>query len=127
MSETPEPGTSAPTPESLLATPAVVAISTLLAPMAVLQAVADPTRWGIVRELSAGQPLPVRELAERLRRDPDVVSRHLSMMLDAGVVTVRQDSSDGRKRLYTIPEPCQRSTEAGQRMVDYGSCLLRFS
>ena len=127
MSLNPESDLTANTPVSLAATPTVAAVATLLDPVAVHRALGDRTRYAVVRELATGAALPVTELARRLKRPRAVVSRHLAVLLAAGVVTVQQDrQGDGRQRLYAIPAPCRRAPEAGQVLVDYGLCLVRF-
>ena len=60
----------------------------------------------------------VIEIAERLRRSADLVSKHLAVLRQAGVVEI------GRGRLYQIP-PHYLPTP-GERLVDFGHCLLRF-
>jgi len=76
-----------------------------------------------VRELAAGKPVAVSDLAAAVRRDPDLVSKHLRVLRTAGVVTVQRDTgNDGRRQMYALPAafvlhpPC----------VDFGFCLLRF-
>lgn len=86
-----------------------------LAPL--LAAIGDPVRWRILSELSAGEPLMVVEIAERIGRDAGLVSKHLAVLRKAGLVV------SGRARLYQIP--LQFLPSPGQRVVDYGHCLLR--
>lgn len=83
-----------------------------------LRGIGDPLRWRILAELSAGEPLMVIELAERLRRSADLISKHLAVLREAGVVEI------GRGRLYQIP-PHYLPTP-GERVLDFGHCLLRF-
>src|ERR1043166_8563948 len=54
-------------------------------------------RWQILRELAAGEPLMVLELAERLNQSADVISKHLAVLRGAGLV------AQARNRLYQIP------------------------
>src|ERR1017187_2253646 len=80
-------------------------------------AVGHPTRWAILAELSAGEPLMVKEIAQRLRRSPSLVSKHLAVLRRAGAVV------SGRGRLYQIPSHFLAAPD--KRHVDFGHCLLR--
>jgi DNA-binding transcriptional ArsR family regulator len=69
----------------------------------VFRAVADPTRRATLELLSRHPELPVTELAEQLSVGMPMLSRHLGVLRDAGLVRQRQS---GRQRLYRIdPEP----------------------
>ena len=92
-----------------------------------LWAVGDPVRWAVLRELLAGQPLTVQELAARTRNNPNPMGKHLKILLDAGAVTVvTPPDTDGRKTHYTVPEKFRRTDADGQPVIDYGVCVLRF-
>lgn len=65
---------------------------------AALEVLADPTRRAIVERMRRA-PVAVGELAEGLPVSRPAVSKHLKLMLDAGLVSVRQD---GTKRLYEL-------------------------
>ena len=64
--------------------------------MDALQLVAEPRRQEILRHVWR-EELPVGELVERLDLTYAGVSRHLSLLRDAGFVTVRRD---GKQRFY---------------------------
>ena len=83
----------------------------------VLAAIASPVRQAILGELSAGEPLMVKELAERLHCSSSLVSKHISVLRAAGLVAL------GRAGMYFIPPHFLLST--AERHVDYGHCLLR--
>ena len=80
-------------------------------------ALGHPLRWRILAELSDGAPLMVVELARRLGRSPALISKHLRVLRQAGMVVI------GQAGLYRIPP--QYLPSPGQRVVDYGPCLLR--
>jgi DNA-binding transcriptional ArsR family regulator len=82
-----------------------------------LKAVGDPLRWRILAELAAGEPLMVKELAERVGVSRAVASKQMAVLRRAGAVVV------GRGRLYQIPPGHLVAAEL--RHVDYGHCLLR--
>ena len=67
-----------------------------------LQVIAEPRRQAILDLLRDGE-LPVGELVERLGMSQPLVSKHLRVLKDAGLVRVRVDA---QRRLYRIrPEP----------------------
>jgi DNA-binding transcriptional ArsR family regulator len=82
-----------------------------------ISALAAPVRWQILGELSAGEPLMVKELGERLNCSPTLISKHMAVLRRAGLVQV------GRAGVYLIPPQFVRST--AERHVDFGHCLLR--
>ena len=65
---------------------------------AVLQALADPSRRTML-EMLRGSPATAGELADALPIARPGVSRHLRVLREAGLVTVRQDA---QRRIYTL-------------------------
>ena len=65
---------------------------------AVLAALADPTRRGIV-ELLRDAPMPVGRLAERFTVTRPAISQHLRVLSDAGLVEVE---ARGASRIYRL-------------------------
>ena len=65
---------------------------------AVLEAIVEPTRRRILDAVRT-QERSVTELVERLGMSQPGVSRHLRILRDAGLVTVR---SDAQRRLYSL-------------------------
>jgi DNA-binding transcriptional ArsR family regulator len=78
-------------------------------------ALGNPTRWKMLKELSAGEPRTIGELASVAGCNYDNAGRHLAVLRKAGLV------AQGRGRLYEIPK--QYLSAPGQ--LDYGHCLLR--
>lgn len=69
---------------------------------AVLTAIADPTRRRILDAVRGGER-SVGELVELVEMHQPGVSRHLKVLRDSGLVTVRRDA---QRRLYRVrPEP----------------------
>lgn len=67
-----------------------------------IEVIAEPSRRLILEELRGGEQA-VNELVERLSMSQPAVSKHLRILRDAGLVTVRPD---GQRRLYRLrPEP----------------------
>lgn len=94
-----------------------VELSAFLSFEALTAALGEKKRWGILAELSDGEPLMVVEIAERIKRKPDLVSKHLAVLRKAGMVVT------GQAGMYRIPK--QFLPTPGRRIVDYGYCLLR--
>jgi DNA-binding transcriptional ArsR family regulator len=65
---------------------------------ATLEAIAEPTRLRILEAVRTGER-SVGELVDKLGMSQPGVSRHLKVLRDAGLVTVR---SDAQRRLYRL-------------------------
>lgn len=68
----------------------------------ILKALAHPTRLFIVDELFRG-PRCVQELTEMIGSDTSTVSKHLSVLKNANVVS---DEKRGTQVFYTLKMPC---------------------
>jgi DNA-binding transcriptional ArsR family regulator len=69
---------------------------------ATIDVIAEESRRHILEVLCAGEQ-PVHTLVEHLGMSQPAVSKHLRVLRDAGLVTVRPD---GQRRLYSVrPEP----------------------
>ncbi|WP_133849633.1 helix-turn-helix domain-containing protein [Labedaea rhizosphaerae] len=62
---------------------------------------AHPVRWRLLGELAAGDHR-VRELTERLGQPQNLVSYHLRLLRDGGLVTTRRSSFDARDSYYHL-------------------------
>jgi DNA-binding transcriptional ArsR family regulator len=71
----------------------------VLAP--VLQALSDPTRLGVVQLLSIG-PRRAGELAEASGLSAPAMSKHLRVLLEAGVVADERVPEDARVRVFRL-------------------------
>lgn len=70
--------------------------------LALIQAIADPSRFQIVEALLDGEQA-VNDLVAKMEIHQSGVSRHLRILEEAGFVRVRPD---GARRLYSLrPEP----------------------
>jgi DNA-binding transcriptional ArsR family regulator len=63
-----------------------------------IEVIAEPSRRHILDELRNGEQ-PVHALVERLAISQPAVSKHLRVLRDAGLVSVRPD---GQRRLYSV-------------------------
>ncbi len=68
----------------------------------ILKALAHPSRLMMVDELSRGERC-VCELTELVEADTSTVSKHLSLLRDAGIVDSRKE---GVKVFYRLRVPC---------------------
>lgn len=62
---------------------------------------AHPVRWRLLTEL-AGSDHRVRELTERVREPQNLVSYHLRLLRDSGLVRSRRSTFDGRDTYYHL-------------------------
>jgi len=87
----------------------------------ILRVLADSTRLGVVR-LLLDHPQRVGELNAVLRIDQSLLSHHLRVMRDAGLVQADRDGKAVRYRL--APQLAARRLKNG---IDLGCCQLRFN
>jgi len=70
----------------------------------VFVALADPTRRGILAALAAGGPATATDLAERLPITRQAIAKHLTLLLDAGLLTAEPgERRRVRYRLRSAP------------------------
>jgi DNA-binding transcriptional ArsR family regulator len=99
---------------------------TLLEEAAVVAAIADKTRCALLRVLADGAPQSVNDLAERLGREADGISKHLKILRDARMLRlVNPPGSDRRKQLHELPAVFRSRDAAGKTILDFGAVLLR--
>jgi ArsR family transcriptional regulator, arsenate/arsenite/antimonite-responsive transcriptional repressor / arsenate reductase (thioredoxin) len=67
----------------------------------VLHLLAHPVRWGLLRELAAGDRR-VRELVAATGQPQNLVSYHLRQLRAGGLVTARRSSLDARDAYYSL-------------------------
>jgi DNA-binding transcriptional ArsR family regulator len=83
---------------------------------AIFSALADPTRRQVIQALSQQGPATATGLAANLPVTRQAVTKHLSALADAGLVTATRR---GREKLYQIsPRPL---TDAVSWMADVGA------
>lgn len=80
------------------------------------QALSDPTRLAVVQHLASGEHR-VRDLVAHMGFAQSTVSKHLSFLLECGLVTVRPD---GRSSWYALADP-----EGLAHLFDSARALLR--
>lgn len=83
-----------------------------LAPLEFLQLIAEQHRWRLLVELSRSDRR-VGELTELLGEQQNLVSYHLAQLREAGLISSRRSSADGRDTYYRIePDRCGELMEA---------------
>jgi len=65
------------------------------------QALADPTRLAVVQHLASGEHR-VRDLVEHMGLAQSTISKHLSFLVECGLLVARPE---GRATWYTLAEP----------------------
>src|ERR671922_1800379 len=70
-------------------------------PPAFVRLVAHPVRWRLLTEL-ADSDSRVRELVTRVGESQNLVSYHLRLLRDGGLVTATRRSFDGRDSYYRL-------------------------
>lgn len=62
------------------------------------RAVSSPIRLEILGHFSAGRPLPVREVAERMGRPATAIHYHVGVLADSGLLKKVGERREGRRR-----------------------------
>ena len=78
---------------------------------------AAPKRWRILKELAKGEPLPANVLGRLAGTTPNLASKHLAILRDAGLVVV------GYGRLYRLHPALPLDLVA--RTLDLGYFFLK--
>jgi ArsR family transcriptional regulator, arsenate/arsenite/antimonite-responsive transcriptional repressor / arsenate reductase (thioredoxin) len=79
----------------------MVATGQAVAPPAFIRLAAHPLRWRLLTEL-ADSDYRVRELVTRVDQPQNLVSYHLRLLRDGGLVTATRSSFDGRDSYYHL-------------------------
>ncbi|MEM1109731.1 MAG: metalloregulator ArsR/SmtB family transcription factor [Planctomycetota bacterium] len=87
-----------------------------------LKALADPTRLAVVRRLLDGGPGYVGAINESLGLDQSLLSHHLKVLREAGLVEAEREGKAVRYRLADGVD----AQQAGGEMLDLGCCKLEF-
>jgi DNA-binding transcriptional ArsR family regulator len=90
--------------------------------ISMLKALADETRWNIVRELLL-QPLTVGELSQRLKVSHYNVSKHARVLREAGIVAT---DKKGQHVECRVAGNFRRRLRANENILDLGCCTFHF-
>ncbi|QAY65803.1 ArsR/SmtB family transcription factor [Paenibacillus protaetiae] len=69
----------------------------------VFDAIADPTRRRLIRLLAEAEELPLHELTAKFQMGRTAVSKHLTVLREAGLVLDRKVGRETRFRLNAAP------------------------
>jgi len=69
----------------------------------VYDAIADPTRRRLIRLLAEADEMPLHELTAQFEMGRTAVSKHLSILKEAGLVRDRKVGRETRFRLHAAP------------------------
>lgn len=109
-----------------VALPEAPEVVALLEPDVVLAAISDPVRVALLGVLADGTARSVNDLAARVRRSPDSVSKHLRVLRTARLIRfVNPAGSDGRMQFHELPALFRSRDTAGKTVLDFGTVLLR--
>ena len=87
-----------------------------------LKALADETRWRIVRELLA-ESLTIGQLVERLEVSQYNVSKHVRILREAGILETERE---GKHVECRVAEEFRSRLARGGNVLDLGCCTFRF-
>ena len=87
-----------------------------------LKALADETRWRIVREL-LGNSQTVGELVERLDVSQYNVSKHLRILREAGIIEMERQ---GKHVRCSVAEDFRKKLTRNETVLDLGCCTFKF-
>lgn len=86
----------------------------------ILKVLADETRLAVIEQLLDG-PKHVGEINESLEVEQSLLSHHLKVLRDAGLVT---SSREGKQVLYELDKSVQGKRKG--RAINLGCCLISF-
>ena len=87
-----------------------------------LKALADPTRLAVMRRLLEGGPGKVGEINETLELDQSLLSHHLKVLREAGLV---EGEREGKAVVYRLAQGVEQKRR-GVEGLDLGCCKLEF-
>src|SRR5438876_12281322 len=90
--------------------------------ISILKALADGTRWRIVRELLK-ETLTVSEVTERVGATQYNVSKHLRILREAGIITTEKA---GKNLHCTVDPGLKQKIARNKNQLDLGCCTFRF-
>ena len=88
----------------------------------ILKALADPTRWQIVREL-LDETLTVTEITKRVHATQYNVSKHVRILREAGIVRTEKN---GKHVKCSVEEEFRLKMAEKRDQLDLGCCTFRF-
>ena len=90
--------------------------------ISMLKALADETRWSLVRELLT-VPHTVGELSESLDVSHYNVSKHLRILRHAGII---ETEKQGKNVQCRVADSFRKRLSQNETALDLGCCIFRF-
>ncbi len=87
-----------------------------------LKVLADETRMMVLREIK-DQGKTVSEINKKIKIDQSLLSHHLKILRDAGLVEVIRQ---GKFNLYKLSAEITSSAGSSKQTIDLGCCSLNF-
>ena len=84
---------------------------------ATAKVLAEPGRWQLLRVLARGEAMPVREMARRIGKTPNMTSKHIIVLRKAGIVVAKYP------RHYSLLPSLLPAPDATH--LDLGHCLIK--
>ncbi|HTD68212.1 MAG TPA: metalloregulator ArsR/SmtB family transcription factor [Candidatus Limnocylindria bacterium] len=88
----------------------------------ILKALADQTRWKIVREL-LDETLTVTELTERVHATQYNVSKHLRILREAGIIHTEKQ---GKHLKCSVENVFRLQVTKDKKQLNVGCCTFKF-
>jgi DNA-binding transcriptional ArsR family regulator len=85
-----------------------------------LKVLSDPTRLGVLESLMTGSKT-VGELMEQLEVEQSLLSHHLAVLREYGLV---EATREGKTMIYQLPESVSDSTRG--KAINLGCCKISF-
>ena len=92
----------------------------------VFAALSDPSRVRILAGLFDGQFHPAPALGGTLPKHRDLTRKHAAVLVKAGLLVAEPDPQDQRRQHYKLAPSIKTETTPQGRVMDFGSCLVRF-
>ena len=102
-----------------------ITVGTVHDPVEIMRLLGNDVRWHALWMLATEGPKSVNDLAARLNRAQHSMSKHMTLLWQAGVVVpVPPPDGDRRKQFFAVPSGYLRQTAQGWEL-DFGGCVLR--
>ena len=99
----------------------------VITPLQILKAITDPVRYRILQEMAGGAEFSIVAMARKLGAQTDMMGRHFQTLRRARLLRrVKPEGADGRLKHFHIPAEFRPAQPDGRKVVDFGSCVLRF-
>ncbi|MBA4150653.1 MAG: helix-turn-helix transcriptional regulator [Verrucomicrobia bacterium] len=92
----------------------------------IFQTLGNPKRCRLLYALARNASQSASKLRVGVGLSLDATLKHLVAMRSAGLLIVKQDPTDARRRFYSLVPAIQPVTTATGHMIDFGFLVVRF-